>query len=504
MKPTIVSGAELGPRFETEADVVVIGSGAGGAVAVHALAAAGLKVICLEEGPHVTSDQFSGRQVEATRQLYRLDGMTTAVGIPSVVMPMGRSIGGTTTINAGTSFRTPEELMHGWTSRYGHDAKPVEMAEHWDAIEKIMPVGKVPPHLLGGNSEAVAKGCQALGWSGGPIPRNAPTCHGCCRCVLGCPEDAKLSMNISFVPAGISAGATYLSQMRVHRIVHQGGVASAVEGDLLADAGGRVGGKFSIRAKTVVVAAGAIYTPILLRRSGLHRGSRHVGRHLRLHPATRAVGVFDHAIEGWKGVLQGYYVDEFAKEGVKMEGVFVPPGLLAAALPYFGAQNFEIMRHYANLAIFGTMAQDDSPGGVDGEIFGMPRMRYMLTQADADKIVKGVWAIGRIYFAAGARQVYAGIYRNAVFNNVDELDKLLKAKIPPSYLEALSMHPHGTTPMAVEAKLGAVDLQGKVFGTRNVYVADGSIFPEALGVNPQLSIMGYARRIAMGIAAAQA
>jgi choline dehydrogenase-like flavoprotein len=498
--PVIPIGASLAPAFSTSADVVVVGSGAGGAVATHTLAEAGLRVLCLEEGPHVTREQFSGRQLEATRRLYRLDGMTAALGFPTVITPLGCSIGGTTTVNAGTSFRTPDALVHRWRLEAGHTVTPDELAGHFEALERIMPVAPVPDHLLGENSGVVRRGAARLGWSAGPIPRNAPTCHGCCRCVLGCPEDARRSMNLSFVPAGIRAGATYLSRMRVRRILHRSGRAHGVSGDLLTDDGRRAG-TFRIDARAVVVAAGAIYTPLLLRASGLHRGSSHVGRHLRLHPATRAVGLFDHPIRGWKGVLQGYYVDEFADEGVKLEGVFVTPGLLASGLPFSGAEGFEIMRQYERLAIFGTMAQDDSPGGVYGSIFGLPIMRYSMTQRDADRIVKGVWAIGRIYFEAGARAVYTGIFGHERFTSIDALDRLLELRIPPSHLEALSMHPHGTVPMAADPARGAVDPEGRLFGIEGVVVADGSIFPGALGVNPQLSIMAYARRAAQRLAA---
>lgn len=502
MKLEIPTGESLGPAFRDSCDVVVVGSGAGGAVATHLFAEAGLRVLCVEEGPQVTREEFTGRQIEATRSMYRLDGMTVALGRPSVVVPMGCTIGGTTTINAGTSFRTPDERVRAWREAYGHTATSRELSDEFEAIEKVMPVAPVPDRLLGGNSEAVKFGAARLGWSAGPIPRNAPLCHGCCRCVLGCPEDAKLSMNISFVPAGIRAGARYLSRLKVRRIDHRGGRARGVAGDLMSADGRRRVGRFAIEARAVVVAAGAVYTPILLQRSGLYHGSAHVGRHLRLHPATRAVGVFDRPIRGWKGVLQGYHVDQFAAEGVKIEGVFVPPGLLAAALPFFGAENHEIMRHYANMAIFGTMAVDDSPGSVDGELFGLPRMRYRLTQADANKVVKGVWAIGRIYFAAGAKAVYAGIHGFGRFRSVDELNRLLEHRIPPDHLEVLSMHPHGTVPMAADRRIGALDLAGRVFGMENVYVADGSIFPTTLGVNPQLSIMAYARRIARGVAVA--
>lgn len=500
MKLSIPVGESLGPHYRDAADVVVVGSGAGGAVAAHALAESGLKVLCLEEGPYVTREDFSGRQIDAAHRMYRLDGTMVALGTPAVVVAAGATIGGTTTINAGTSFRTPDERILEWKGRFGHTSNPQDLAPHFDALERVMPVAPVPDSLLGENSGVVKLGARRLGWSAGPIPRNAPNCRGCCRCVLGCPEDAKLSMNLSFVPAGIRAGARYLSRMRVRRILHRGGKATGVEGDLLSADGSRRTGSFEIEARSVVAAGGAIYTPILLKRSRLHRGSRHVGRHLRLHPATRAVGVFDRPIRGWKGVLQGYHVDEFAREGVKIEGVFVPPGLLAPALPFFGAENYEIMKNYENLAIFGTMAVDDSPGGVDGEIWGLPRIRYQLTQADADKMLKGIWAIGRIFFEAGARTVYAGVYRHERFRNVEELDRLLSDPIPPAFMEALSMHPHGSVPMASTANLGGVDLDGKVFGTENVYVADGSIFPTTLGVNPQLSIMAYARKIALGVA----
>jgi choline dehydrogenase-like flavoprotein len=495
----IPTGASFGRRFEDETDVVVIGSGAGGAVATHALAEAGVRVVCLEEGAHVTRERFSGRQIEAMRSLYRHAGLTAAIGVPTIPIPTGCSIGGTTTINAGTSFRTPEPLVERWRREFGHAATPEEMHEHFDAIERVMPVAEVPPHLLGGNSETVKLGAARLGWAAGPIPRNAPTCHGCCRCVLGCPEDAKLSMNISFVPAGIARGARYFARMRVQRVEHRGGRATAVSGRLLDDRGARAG-TFRIRCRAVVVACGAIHTPILLAESGLDRGSRHVGQNLRLHPAARAVGVFDRPVRGWKGVLQGYHVDQFVSEGVKIEGVFVPPGLLAAALPFFGARNFDVLSQYENMAVFGTMAQDESPGYVAGSVLGFPRVHYALGERDAARVTKGIWAIGKIFFAAGARAVYSGIFGFEHFATEDALDRLLEERVPPAALEVLSMHPHGTARMAATPRLGALDLAGKLYGTENVWVADASVFPSALGVNPQLSIMGYARRSALALA----
>jgi choline dehydrogenase-like flavoprotein len=499
MSFAIPTGASLGKRFEDETDVVVIGSGAGGAVAAHTLAEAGVRVVCLEEGAHVTRERFSGRQIEALRSLYRFDGLTAAFGAPTIPIPMGCSIGGTTTINAGTSLRPPDAVVRRWRDEFGHTATIDEMHEHWDALERVMPIARVPAHLLGGNSELAKLGAERLGWKGEVLPRNAPSCHGCCRCVLGCPEDAKLSMNISFVPAGIAAGARYFARMRVKRIEHRGGRATAVTGRSLDDAG-RPAGVFRIRCRAVVVAAGAIYTPILIDKSGLHRGSRHVGENLRLHPSARAVAHFDRPVRGWKGVLQGYKVDQFADEGVKLEGVFVPPGLLAPALPFFGKANFDIVSHYENMAIFGAMAQDESPGSVHGSVLGFPRMSYSLLQRDADRIVKGVWAIGRMFFAAGARAVYSGIFGHERFGSVEELDRLLDRPLPPSHLEVLSMHPHGTARMARTPKLGAVDVDGRLFGSRNVYVADACVFPTAIGVNPQLTIMGYARRTALHVA----
>ena len=492
----ISTGASLGRRFDDETDVVVIGSGAGGAVAAHALAEAGVRVACLEEGAHVTRERFSGRQIEALRSLYRFDGLTAAFGAPTIAIPMGCSIGGTTTINAGTSLRPPEAVVRRWRDEFGHTTTIDELHRQIDAIERVMPVAPVPPHLLGRNSELAKLGTERLGWKGEIVPRNAPSCHGCCRCVLGCPEDAKLSMNISFVPAGIAAGARYFSRMRVKCIEHRGGRATAVTGRLLDDAGRRAG-DFRIRCRAVVVACGAIFTPILLTKSSLARDSKHVGKNLRLHPSARAVAVFDRPVRGWKGVLQGYKIDELAHEGIKLEGVFVPPGLLAPALPFFGKENFEIVSEYENMTIFGAMAQDDSSGSVQGSVLGFPRMRYDLEQRDADRIVKGVWAIGRVFFAAGARAVYSGIFGHERFESPDELDRLLARSIPPSHLEVLSMHPHGTARMARDAKLGAIDTDGRLFGSPNIWVADASVFPTALGVNPQLTIMAYARRTAL-------
>src|SRR4029077_18101064 len=246
--------------FYETADVVVVGSGAGGAAAAKELAEAGLKVIVLEEGEHFDRRDFTGPPPERLRRFYRGNGVTFTVGGPTISLPIGRGVGGSTLINSGTCFRTPDFVLDAW----GMDRD--EMAPYFDEVEAILEVAPVGSDIMGANGDVMDAGRRALGYSGGPIRRNARGCHGSGVCAFGCPLDAKLGMHVTYLPLAARAGATIFSGCRVDGIVVQGGHAVGVVGAVVDPDTGAVqrSSRFEVRAKRVVLAAGAVYTPHIL------------------------------------------------------------------------------------------------------------------------------------------------------------------------------------------------------------------------------------------------
>src|SRR5216684_543743 len=248
--------------FYETADVVVVGSGAGGAVAAKELAESGLKVIVLEEGEHFDRRDFTGSPPERLRRFYRGNGLTFTIGVPTISLPIGRGVGGSTLINSGTCFRTPDFVLDAW----GMDRAELEPV--FEDVEKTLSVAPVGADIMGANGEVMDRGRRELGYCGGPIRRNARGCHGSGVCAFGCPLDAKLGMHVTYLPLAARAGARIISGCRVDGIVIENGRAVGVTGSIVDPETGVVqrDGRFEVRAPRVVLAAGAIYTPALLQR----------------------------------------------------------------------------------------------------------------------------------------------------------------------------------------------------------------------------------------------
>ena len=326
VQPLPVQRPEDLPAFvDAEFDVVIVGSGAGAAPLARTLARAGWSVALIEEGDAHTRLDYAAPPLDRMPLLYRDAGATVTLGRPSVLLPIGRAVGGTTVVNSGTCLRTPERVVAGWQANFASGLAPEALAAHYAEVEQTLGVAPASWSVLGGNAEIVRKGVEALGLSGRPLPRNAPDCHGAGQCAVGCPVDAKRGVHLNYLPQAVAAGATIFARARADVVVRDGGRAVAVTGRFC-NPDGTFGGKLSLRARRgVVVAAGAIGTPGLLRASGIRPAA--LGRHLRIHPATGVTGRFPQEIRAWRGVLQSYLVETLADEGVLFEATFPPPSL---------------------------------------------------------------------------------------------------------------------------------------------------------------------------------
>ena len=494
---------ELDPGSPEEAcDVVVVGSGAGGAVAATLLAEAGLEVVVLEAGPYMDRHSYPEEPLAALRTLYRDGGLTVAAGRPAIPTPVGRAVGGTTVINSGTCFRAPERVLAAWATENG-----IEWATGLDPdyaqAEEMLAVEPVDPERMGRNGQLLREGAEALGVSHAPLLRNAGDCVQCSSCPIGCRLDAKRAMHVSYLPRAVAAGARVRAGVEARRVVFERGRAVGV--DCIAGLSGVGDGArprpFRVRAhRAVVLAGGAFGTPELLLRSGFAAPSGELGANLRIHPACWIGARFDEQVRGWEGVMQSYAVDEWEEEhGILLEATFTPLAFGGQWLPGTGAEHQERLLAFGNLASTGVHLSDRSSGRVGLAGDGSLRIGYRLTRDDARRLSFGIARAAELFYAAGAREVYPQISGLPTLRRERIAD--LEASPPPrSRMRLEAFHPMGTARMDADPRRGVVATDGAVHGAEALYIADASLLPTSIGVNPMMTIIAMASRVARQMA----
>lgn len=480
------------PDGETlECDVVIVGTGAGGAPLAHSLARRGHAVLLVEEGAYFTRKDFTGRTMEAMKRMYRKAGMTVAFGNTAIPIPIGKGVGGTTLINSGTCFRVPSKVLASWREAGLSDFTDDALAAHYEEVERFLEVAPSSKAALGKPAEIIARGCDALGYSHHPLRRNAPGCDGQGLCCFGCPTDAKRSMNVSYVPAALDRGAQLLTGFKVERVLTEGGAAVGVEG-LVGGGPARV----TVRAKVVVLACGSLMTPVLLEQNGLCGTSGELGRNLSIHPAAAALGVFDTSINPSRTVPQGYAIDEFASEGLYFEGGTTPLDLTAVSLAGFGPSFTALMEQYDRTFVFGFMVKDTSRGRVTAGSDGSPRITYRVNEHDRARLQRGFGLLSRVYFAGGATEVRTPVRGHERLRSLEDVERLERATIPVRHMDLTAYHPLGTARMGVDPLQSVVDGTHETHDVTNLFICDGAAVPSSLGVNPQLTIMAMSLRAA--------
>ncbi|MDQ3878163.1 MAG: GMC family oxidoreductase [Actinomycetota bacterium] len=497
-----LSYPEVRDRAVLSADVVVIGSGAGGAVVATTLAEAGLDVIVVEEGFAPNDGDFNGPPFERFQQFCRDNGTTQAWGMPPIPLPMGKVLGGTTVVNSGTCFRAPDRILQRWHDEYGlNHTSATDLQQHYQDIEAFLNVRPVPWELLGPNGMAAHKGAVALGYSGGPLLRNIADCHGCGQCAFGCPTHAKQAMHVSYLPRAWRAGARIIEGCRVDRILTTGDVATGVVASLL-DRTAKKRAEVWIKARQVVVSAGAVFSPALLMRSDVPDPSGQTGRNLRIHPATGVGGVMDDGGPYWKGTLQSYYIDQFFESHELMfEATTSVPGVGAGSLPGIGARAMLELADASNLATLGFYVSDTSSGRVFAPRKGGAVATYRLNDLDARRIALGLAVAAEVLLEAGARKLYLGVSGLDAPTPAEQVDQLRDKPLRSGNLRMTGFHPMGTIRMGADPQRSVVDAYGAHHQIAGLWVADASVFPSCVAVNPQMTIMALAKRTAEKIVA---
>jgi choline dehydrogenase-like flavoprotein len=489
-----VHRADAWTEGDVECDVVVVGTGAGGGVVGRELADRGYAVVFVEEGEHHRRDAFDGRAISAHRRFYR-----AALSVGNSPMPifMGRLVGGSTAINGGTCFRTPPWVHERWCEELGTDALSQDaMAPHFARVEQLLEVQPSPRQTIGPIADFIARGCDALGWSHAPVPRNAPGCDGKGFCDLGCRTDARLGTNLSYVPAALSKGALLLTGARVESVLLEGGKRAA--GVEAVTASGKT---LRVRARAVVLAGGAVPTPLLLLKQGLANASGQVGRNLTLHPSTGYAAVAEEPMHGPGHIPQGYGCDEFLRDGILMLCAQPDYNVMGVIFPLAGQQLMEALDQIENMASFGLLVRDQSANGrVWRDVGGLPAVTYNLAPEDTRRMHDAMVHASEMALAAGARKLYPFVVGHPPLEGRKDLEAFRREKLGPTDFVWTSYHPLGTCRMGSDPKTSVIDTDHAAHDVPGLFVVDGSAVRGPLGVNPQLTIMSLATRAAGRIA----
>jgi choline dehydrogenase-like flavoprotein len=495
-----------------ECDVAIVGSGAGAGITAELLSAAGLKVVIVEEGPLKSSREFRQLESEAYPSLYQeAAGRKTADKAINILQ--GRCVGGSTTVNWTSSFRTPAATLAYWREHYGLSEFTDDALSPWFLrAEQRLNVRPwlTPPNE---NNELLRKGALRLGIAAAAIQRNVKGCWNLGSCGMGCPTNAKQSMLVTTIPVALDRGATLIVETRVHQLELNSGKVTALQCVSVSPNGAPLGSATRIVARHVVAAGGAINTPALLMRSRLTDPHQRLGTRTFLHPVVLSAAVFDHEVAGWQGAPQTIYSDHFldfdpidGPIGYKLEAPPLHPLIFTTSVGGFGrtaAANFaQFPNTHALLALMRDGFHAESPGGsVTLRSDGSPELDYPLTPFVMDGARRALLSMAELQFAAGARQVFSGHELAPVYTSWAQAKaNLATLPMQPLLTKVVSAHVMGGCGLASDPKRGVVRPDGVHWQVDNLSVHDGSIFPTSIGANPQLSIYGIVNKLATQLA----
>jgi choline dehydrogenase-like flavoprotein len=504
-----IRDARAEPNMAVECDFCVVGSGAGGSIAAAVLAEAGARVIVVEEGGHFTRKDFNMQESWAYPALYQDQG-NRATDDLSIMILQGRAVGGGTTVNWTSSFRTPEATLELWARRHGVvGLDAATLAPHFEAVERRLSIHEGSLDDVNPNNRKLLEGAQKLGWQPELIRRSVKGCARLGYCGMGCPIDAKQSALITYVPDALASGATLFTNARAKLVESDRGRAKGVVCEVRnseADPHGKH--RFVVYARRgVVLAGGAINTPALLLRSKIG-SSAVVGRRTFLHPTVPLVALYDEPIEGFYGAPQSvtcrHFVDRGDRVGYFLETSPVHPMLAAVAFPGFGGahQGFmaQLAHAQATVALLVDGHHDDEGGRVTADIDGHIRLSYRLPPALREAATDAIKNMARLQLAAGAREVVTLHEEPVSIRSEAELSRIDTVTFGPNRHALFSAHQMGGCRMGEDPAHSVVNSRGRHHEIENLWIVDGSIFPTSLGVNPQLSIYAHARLFAQAIA----
>ena len=500
MQPTDIPYAGLDLR----ADVVIVGSGASGAVMAYELSRGGAKVIVLEAGPYIPSSQFKEHTPTAFETLYQDHGNQTNTTGDLIVL-QGKCIGGSTVVNAAACFRTPDQVLEHWRTEYGlENLSPEALAPYFEKVERNLSIHQNESYEVNYNGRLLLEGAKKVGIPASPTSRNVKNCALSGHCIAACRTDRKQSMLVTYLPWASELGATILSSTRADTFEVSGRRITAVNA-VATDAEGREK-PVRVQAGLVVVAAGPIQTPLLFQKGSLANSSGQVGLNFACHPSLAVYGEHAGSVYGWVGASITAHAGDIAnplKGGYLIEAAAAGPvSTSSSADGGVGSDFVEFMENMKNLQSAVTLIHDHNVGRVYLGDDGQKKIEYDLDDRDFESLRAALRGTAQIYFAAGAKRVFLPTTRRTTIERESDIDSVIDSLTNGKHKYRLtSYHPQGTMRMGADPETSVVAPDGRCHDLDNVYVPDASLFPSSIMVNPQVTVYTMASYIADGIMA---
>jgi len=513
----VIDGSRMTRDYHIECDVVIVGSGAGGGTAAEALTLAGLNVLMIEEGPFKSSTDFRMRERDAYPQLYQ-ESAGRQTKDKSITILQGRAVGGSTTVNWTSSFRTPPATLQHWEKFWGlEDYTVAKMAPWFEKMETRLSIAPWPV-APNENNDILRRGCEQLGIPAAAIRRNVKGCWNLGYCGMGCPTNAKQSMLVTTIPDSLDRGMSLIHSARVVKLAHRyGQVTSLVASGMTADAVGvnAAAGpwKIHVRARHYVLAGGAINNPALMLRSKFPDPFNTLGKRTFLHPSPVSAAIMDQKVDAFSGAPQTIYSDHFLDSiphdgpiGFKLEAPPIHPVLAGITLTGFGDDHAAWMKRLPFMHVAIALMRDGfHPQSRGGQVAirndGSALLDYPVTPYVWEGIRHSLLVMAEIQFAAGARIVMALHEDSKPWRSWADARRGIEAlAMAPLRARVASAHVMGGCGMGRDARTSVTRGDGRHHQLDNVWVFDGSAFPTAIGANPQLSIYAMVARNATRLA----
>lgn len=493
---------DLRQGFEVSADVIVVGSGAGGAVAAANFAAAGLRTVVLEAGPVVRPEDMTRDAPRFLARYFWEGGLRLIGGSVPVPTMQGRCLGGSTVSNSAIMLKLPTSVRDEWRTKDGLDFLGDDALDA--AFERVFEgtrTAPTPMAVMGRRNLAAARAMEAAGLGGGPLPRAVHDCKGCADCLVGCASGAKQSTDRSYIPGAVDDGAEVYTCAHVDSVITEGTRAVGVRGYVVDPRGRRRLAPFTVRAPRVVLAAGVMATPLILRASRINPGGR-VGATFEAHLSGGVVARMEEVIEPWLGATQGWGAISQDIPGMKFECLWAEPSVILLKWGGVGEaflRQLSEIRHFSLIAI---VYRGRCEGTVKPGRGGYPRIRLRIPDDEARTVYRGMKLAADAFVDVGARYVTVGKMPGVKdeLRTREDTEALLHSRLGAKHMTMTGNHAFCSCRMSADPSRGPVDPEGRVRGVDGLWVTDTSIFPSGSAVNPQATCMALSDVISRRVA----
>ncbi|TGK37888.1 FAD-dependent oxidoreductase [Leptospira andrefontaineae] len=512
MSGKIYEWKNLGESKEIRTEVLVIGTGCGGATVAYELAKAGKKVTLIEEGGYYHTGSFDNHELNMAGKVSAERNMaTTADGTVNIVY--GKNVGGASVHYWADSYRTPKDRLELWKEKFGvlgHG--PEDLEPFWKELDDTLNVHPAKEENYNRMNQLVRKASKELGWEGNPVPQARKNCQKSGHCMQGCMFGAKQSQLITHIPMAMALGTDLYADTKALELELEGDKVVGLEAVVIDRPSQKESDvKLRFKADTIVVAAGGFGSSTFLLKNGLKKKLPALGEFLAINPSPFVHALYKESIIQWRNIPSAYGVEEFRLAryagGIYREGGYLimanqlQPGAIGALVPGFGEEHFEIMKELPRLG--GTIGWIDDPdselGRIEIKSGGKREVQYSFGPLTKEILKDCIRKQVILNFKAGAYKVVLPDLKRTVLTKPEDIAVVDSLPLTPASMAMAAPHPAGGCRMGLDPKTSVVDWKHKVHGISNLYVSDSSVFPTAVSVDPSYTIMAFSKRAAQFI-----